>query len=572
MAASKTMTATGKLLAFVLAVGGCTGAIDGSGNSPGQMGNGSSQPTGSGNTVPSPTKIAACADGEVPGRRLLRRLTDPEFEATVRTTFKLTGPGSWVGLLPPDPAATNGFSNNVERLTIGSEYASAAQDTAKRVADLVADNTKLAALLPCASKGDQACANTFLDTYGAKLYRRPLTDDERAQYTGLFTKIRAQNDFSTWVYWTVTAMLQSPNVLYRSELGEMGSDGRYQLSQYEIASALAFTFTGAPPDDSLTQLAATNKLSTPDQLEAAARSLMFNPDQTPRDAFVQLVLNFSEDWLGITSLDNKVKDATAFPNFNPAVQASMEEETRQFIAGVIFGYHGKPADLYTAPFTYVDATLAKYYGFGSAPATGFVRAERPAGWGTGLLGQGSILAVKSGSLSTSPTKRGHLVRSQLLCYAVPPPPPVVPDLPDPMAAKTTRERYEKLHATDALCHSCHQMMDPIGFGLEHLDAAGRFRDKENGYPIDATGTLLGTSAGTLTFDGAEDLGRAVANLPESASCMAAFIASYSFGVDDQTSTCMVNNATVDLLSGRLNILDYYAAMARSQHFRTRTAQ
>ena len=562
---------TGKVLALLLAVGGCTGSIEGGGTGTGQMGNGSNQTgTGTGPPVPTPTKVGSCADGDVAGRRLLRRLTGPEFEATVRTTFKLNGPGSWVGLLPPDPAATNGFSNNVERLTIGSEYVSAAEDTAKRVADLVANDTTLASLLPCASKGDEACANTFLDTYGVKLYRRPLTPDERTQYTNLFTKIRAQNDFSTWVYWTVTAMLQSPNVLYRSELGEMGSDGRYQLTQYEIASALAFTFTGAPPDDGLMQLAATNKLSTPDQLEAAARSLMFNPDNTPRATFVQLVLNFAEEWLGLTSLDNKIKDATAFPDFNETVQASMEEETRQFIAAVIFGYRGKPADLFTAPFTYVDATLAKYYGFGNAPANGFARAERPTGWGTGLLGQGSMLAVKSGSLSTSPTKRGHMVRTQMLCYAVPPPPPVVPDLPDPMAAKTTRERYEKLHATDALCKGCHQMMDPIGFGLEHLDAAGRFRDKENGYPIDATGTLLATSAGDLSFNGAEELGRAVASLPESASCMAAFIASYSFGVDDQTSTCMVHNATTQLLSGGLNILDYYAVMARSQHFRTRT--
>ena len=569
MLTRSTTKSTGRLLAALLAVGGCTGAIDGGSGAPGSTpplgGNGNNGGQTSGN------KVTACT-GEVAGRRLLRRLTGPEFEATVRTTFKLAGPGAWVGLLPPDPAATNGFSNNVERLTIGSEYASAAEETAKKVADVVADNGKLAALLPCASTGDQACANSFLDTYGAKLYRRPLSTDERTQYISLYTKIRQQSDFSTWVYWAVTAMLQSPNVLYRSELGEMGGNGQYQLTQYEIASALAFTFTGAPPDDDLIKLAASNKLSTPDQLEAVARTLMFNPDNTPRAAFIDLVLNFSEQWLGLTSLDNKVKDRTAFPDFGPAIQASMAEETRQFIAAVIFGYHGKAADLYIAPFTYLDSTLAKYYGFGSAPSAGFARVDRPAGWGTGLLGQGSLLAVKSGSLSTSPTKRGHLVRSQLLCYPVPPPPAVVPELPDPMAANTTRERYEKLHSTDQLCHGCHMMMDPIGFGLEHLDAAGRFRDKEGKYPIDATGVVMSTTAGDVTFNGADELSKAVAGLPEAASCLAAFIASYSFGVDDQTSTCMVHNATTDLLSGRINILDYYAEMARSQHFRTRTAE
>ncbi|MEA2697548.1 MAG: hypothetical protein QOI66_1819, partial [Myxococcales bacterium] len=432
-------------VALALAAAGCTGSIDN--NGPG----GAKPPLGGGGTgnppgKTDPTKVESCTDGEIPGRRLLRRLTGPEFEATVRNTFNLAGNGPWVGLLPPDPAATNGFSNNAERLTVGTEYASAAQDTAKRVADLVADEAKLDSLLPCASKGDQACANTFLDTFGQKLYRRPLTTDERAQYVGLYTKIAPQNDFKTWVYWTTVAMLQSPNVLYRSELGEMSSGGRYQLTPYEVASALAFTFTGAPPSDQLMQLAATNKLSTPEQLEAAARGLMFNADNTPRPEFINLVLGFAEQWLGLTSLDNKVKDTTAFPNFGQNVQTSMAEETRQFIANVIFGYHGKPADLYLAPFTYVDSTLAKYYGFGNAPATGFVQAPRPAGWGLGLLGQGSLMTVKAGSLSTSPTKRGHMIRTQLLCYPVPSPPAVVPELPDPTTANTTRERYEKLHA------------------------------------------------------------------------------------------------------------------------------
>jgi len=161
---------------------------------------------------PGQTNVDSCAGttGEVPGRRLMRRLTGPEFEATVRTAFDLVGPGAWVGLLPPDPAATNGFSNNAERLSVGSEYATAAQDTAKKVADLVADSAKLATLLPCASTGDQACAKTFLDTYGTRLYRRPLTTEERTEYLNLFTKIKASSDFPTWVYWTTTAMLQSP--------------------------------------------------------------------------------------------------------------------------------------------------------------------------------------------------------------------------------------------------------------------------------------------------------------------------------------------------------------------------
>jgi hypothetical protein len=569
------MKTTHCLLAVALAAGGCTGIIDNPTNQPpGSNGNPPGVGGAGGGVVPPANTPDSCVGvtGEVPGRRLLRRLTGGEFEATVRNAFALTGPAAWAGLLPPDPAATNGFSNNVERLTIGSEYASAAEDTAKKVADVVAQDAKLAQLLPCVTKGDEACANTYLDNYASKLYRRPLTAEERAGYIALYNKVKQQSDFKTWVYWATTAMLQSPNVHYRSELGDVVNGGRYQLTPYEVASALSFTFTGGPPSAELMQLAATNKLATADQLEAAARTLIFNPDNSIKPAFREIVLTFSEQWLGLTSLENKIKDKTAFPDFVPAVQTSMAEETRRFISSVILDDRGKPADLLTAPYTFVDSTLATYYGFGAAGtnATAFTRVNRPAGWGMGLLAQGSLLAVKSGSLSTSPTKRGHLVRTQLLCYAVPPPPDVVPELPEPTAADTTRQRYEKLHAANASCHACHQMMDPIGFGLEHLDASGRFRDKDNKFPIDDSGTILDTTAGDLTFNGADGLAQTVAKLPEASDCLASFIASYSLGVDDHASTCMVRNAATELRTGKITILDYYTRMVRSEHFRTRT--
>ncbi|HET6280629.1 MAG TPA: DUF1592 domain-containing protein [Polyangia bacterium] len=570
------MKTTQWLLAVALAAGGCSGIIDNPTNQPpGGNGNGNGPGLGGagGGVMPPTNTPDSCVGvtGEVPGRRLLRRLTGSEFEATVRGAFALTGPGAWVGLLPPDPAATNGFSNNVERLTIGTEYASAAQDTAKKVADLVAQDAKLGQLLPCATKGDEACANTFLDNYASKLYRRPLTAEERAGYIGLYTKVRQQNDFKTWVYWATTAMLQSPNVHYRSELGDVASGGRYQLTPYEVASALSFTFTGGPPSPELMQLAAANKLATADQLEAAARTLIFNPDNSIKPEFREIVLRFSEQWLGLTSLENKIKDKTAFPDFVPAVQTSMAEETRRFISSIILDDRGKPGDLWTAPYTFVDSTLAGYYKFGGGTnVNGFLRVNRPPGWGMGLLAQGSLLVVKAGSLSTSPTKRGHLVRTQLLCYPVPPPPDVVPNLPEPTAADTTRQRYEKLHASEPTCHACHQMMDPIGFGLEHLDASGRFRDKDNNFPIDDSGTILATTAGDLTFTGADGLAKTVARLPEASDCLASFIASYSLGVDDHASTCMVRNAATELRDGKITILDYYSRMVRSEHFRTRT--
>ena len=95
--------------------------------------------------------------------------------------------------------------------------------------------------------------------------------------------------------------------------------------------------------------------------------------------------------------------------------------------------------------------------------------NRPADWGVGFMSQGSMLSVLANGISTSPTRRGHMVRSTLMCTTVPPPPPVVDPIPEPTEAKTTRQRYEELHAGNAACSGCHKLMDPIGFAFEHLD-------------------------------------------------------------------------------------------------------
>jgi hypothetical protein len=199
-----------------------------------------------------------------------------------------------------------------------------------------------------------------------------------------------------------------------------------------------------------------------------------------------------------------------------------------------------------------------------------MQVPRPAGWGIGLLAQGSVLTVEAGSLSTSPTKRGHLVRSRILCQDVPPPPPVVAPLPEPTAGNTTRQRVEVLHLAESTCRSCHLQMDPIGFGLEHFDASGRYRDKEGSFDIDDRGELRGTSAGDLTFKGPEELALRLAALPESSECTGAFMASKAFGMDHHDTPCMVRNAVDDLRAGTLGLVDFYVRMARSEHFRTRT--
>jgi hypothetical protein len=428
---------------------------------------------------------------------------------------------------------------------------------------------RLAQVLPCAPAGGAACAAQYLDTVGRRLYRRPLTADERQRYLDLHATITAQDDFATWVRWATVAMVQSPAFVYRSELGERGAGGAYRLTGYELATALAFSLTGAPPADALLDAAARGELDTAEGIAATARALALDPASgAVRPAMRQVFLGFADQWLGLSTLDNLIKNGEAFPDFNPQIRTAMARETEDFLAHVVFEERGGIADLLTSTQSVVEPALATYYGW---PATAGGPSLRPDGWGVGLLAQGSLLAINAGNAYTSPTQRGLLVRERFLCGEMAPPPPVVGDIPPPTGAETTRQRYEA-HAASSACSGCHQLMDPIGFAFEHLDAGGKFRATENGFAIDATGSIAGMTspAGTpITFDGPVELAAALAAQPETSQCVASFVASHAYGLDHHDTSCLVSSLADQLARGELGLLDYYIALTSTRHFTER---
>ena len=519
-----------------------------------------------------PPGSAVRCENEVVATRVLRRLTNVELETTIRTAFGLDD-SAWKGpSFIPDPASGDGFTNNTDRLGVGDEYAKRLIEAGKDVADVVVSATQLPRILPCAGAATEACAGTFVDTIGARLFRRPVLAAERERYLGLYRKVRAAgNDFATGVRWLTVGLVKSPNTVYRSELGE-SAGGKFKLAPYEVASELSYAFTGGPPPADLLALAAAGRLGTPDDLEAAARALIYQPGgQQLRPAFRAQVLRFVDQWLGLSPLANINKDATLFSDFTPEVQDALAGEIQNFVTGVLFDDKGKPADLMTAPFTYLNARLATFYGFGQAEAVGddFVRVARPANWGLGLVAQGAILSIAASNKTTSPTKRGHLVRERFLCTTVPPPPAVVAPLPEPTEAETTRQRYEKLHVAADECKGCHALMDNIGFGLEHLDTTGRYRAVEGRFDIDDSGALASTSAGDLKFKGSAELARALGQLPEVSDCMADFASAYAFGLNHGGAGCIAREGGDQLRAGKIGFVDFLIKMARAESFRTR---
>ncbi|MCX4245205.1 DUF1592 domain-containing protein [Paraliomyxa miuraensis] len=504
---------------------------------------------------------ARCEDSRV-GPPLLRRLTRNELQATIEAAFPELLPG-WPGVaVGPDPVSKLGFGNDAQTLVVGNQTADELLETAQDAATRLVASGTLEAMLPCAaSSPDAGCATELVEQRGAALFRRPLNDEEIARYVEHFDSIASRSDFATGIRWTLVAMMQSPQMVYRSELGQRDGDV-YRLDPYEIASSLSYDFAGQPPDEILLARAEAGELQDPAaRIEEARRLLATTPGGT-------VLRRFFREWVGYGEVVGTVRAEE--PEFE-AVRGSMEEETRRFIDAVVYEDGGGVRELLTAPYTVLNDELAAFYGYGS-PGGDFARVERPEQWARGLLAQGSLLAANAHTDASSPTLRGVLVFQRLLCNARLSPPADVPAIgPANVGAQTTRERYELAHAADPSCNVCHRLFDPIGFGFEHFDHVGRYRADESGLPIDATGNMLvDVHADPLTFDGLTELAEVAADAPEVTDCISGLMASYYYG-GAGGETCLAEEARDRLVAEEIGLFEYTVQLAGTDHFVQRAA-
>jgi hypothetical protein len=245
-----------------------------------------------------------------------------------------------------------------------------------------------------------------------------------------------------------------------------------------------------------------------------------------------MVLRFHDQWLQLANIGTLEKDPAVYKNFTPAVAAAMQQEVRSIVDAVVFQGDGKIGGLFTAPYTFVNDVLGKFYGVtGPLSPTTFTRVDqamlgmRPA---AGILTAGGLIAMRADRNNTSPTKRGIFVREALLCESLPPPPPNANIIPPVTKPNQTRRQAMINHVTDPTCNACHVMMDPIGFGFEIFDASGAWRTIENGQPVDATGTIKESDVAG-TFNGPVELGAKLANSDEAVSCGATQWFRFAFG-------------------------------------------
>ncbi len=474
----------------------CSNSVQGSGRAPGagngnnsansggsgsMLGNGTgangstSPSTGGGGTVVNPP-VSLPAAGAL-GPIALRRLTTPEYEKTVQHLLSVPE-GTAMTFLPDEQSS--GFKNMAAALrvpqAVAEQYARAAKTLAAGVA------AKATTLAPCADSGaEAACADTFIRSFGQKAYRRPLTTEEVGVYAKLFSDERARATYADGISIIAETMLQSPHFLYKTEIG-VGSGVDRQLTQYELASQLSYLITGDMPDDQLFAAAGANKLGTGAEREAELRRLL--PTGTP------WLRGFVLDWLGISKSVEATKDATLFPTYDTGLHTAIVEESHRFVDSIFTEAGGSVVTLFNANWTYADSTMASHYGVSGGPTgTNWAKVTLP-GERMGILTQPAFLTAHSKINDSFPITRGKILRTRVMCAAMPPPPaglkidPVAP----PSATATTRERITA-HSTNPVCASCHTLIDPLGFGLENYDAVGAYRAVESGKAVDSSGEV-----------------------------------------------------------------------------------
>ncbi|HXS18854.1 MAG TPA: DUF1592 domain-containing protein, partial [Polyangiaceae bacterium] len=431
-----------------------------------------------------------------PGTRLVRRLTRRELTNTQQDVFGQAADTAATAL-PGDAVDRIRLSNDSSILQMTQDTAQAVLDRAEEIATAVTAADSLSSVLPCAaSSPDATCASEFVKKYGEALFRRALDQADIDRYLALFDSVSGASDFNTGLKWTLVGLIQSPYAVYRTELGEGGT-----LTPYEIASELAYDYSASPPSADLIAKALSGELDSPEARYEEAKKLL----ATPRG--MEVVHQFFEEWLNYRDILT-VSRANTPDNFE-AVRPKLALETKRFLETLLFEKEGHLSDLLTANYTMADQELASYYGFsgGSADITQDGGAEVERTFGLGLFAQGSVTGTMASITITSPTRRGLLLLRRLFCEVPGLPEAINFDLTvDDLTGNTTRERLENSHLSTS-CAKCHDKFDPLGFGFEHFDHVGRYRDEEvndkGSFPIDATATVA--LLDDLPIDGQEQL-------------------------------------------------------------------
>lgn len=433
--------------------------------------------------------------------------------------------------------------------------------TARAIADQAVTASTLPMLLPCdPATGESKCADQFIDRFGARATRRPLTAELRADLRQLYDAGQAAAGFVAGIKWVVEGLLQAPELLYQVLPAVKGKPGDVMpLGDFEIAERLAYFLWNSGPDELLWEAASKGQLRTAAQL-AAQVSRMRTDAKAARARE-----DFYGNWMSLDLVGSLTRDD---PAYTPELARSL---ARSALAGIdnVHQTEGTSDALFGSSTVFVDPMLARLYG-GKPPAgsdlepQAFDKTQR-----RGILTHPALMAIIAEHDTSDPIHRGTFVYTKVLCQSVPEPADGVPALPSLGPNLTTRQRLVQ-HRAAPTCASCHALFDPIGLAFENFDSLGRYRATEHGTKIDSSGEITQSDIDvTGPFaDGFALLDR-LSRSRTVRGCLAQQWYEYASRRDlDRGDTCAIDGIKAGFMAdGKLN--DLLSSIALAEGFRNR---
>jgi mono/diheme cytochrome c family protein len=331
--------------------------------------------------------------------------------------------------------------------------------------------------------------------FAASAYRRPLSSADRTDLLSFYRDSRERYglDHEGAIREAIVLILTSPKFCYRVDLVE-ARGGIQPLSDYDLASRLSYFLWSSMPDKELLQHAAAGDLRKPEVIKAQVRRML--QDQRVR----ALAVEFGGNWLDFRDFEQiGTVDRERFPSFSNELRMAMFEEPVHFLLDV-FRNNRSILDFLYASHTFVNPVLARHYGMpsGAGDKNAWVRVSEANRYGRGgLLPMAAFLTKNAPGLRTSPVKRGSWIAKNILGEQIPPPPPVVPDLPaDESKMDLPLRQMLERHRADPNCAACHARFDSFGLAFETFDPVGRHRTSDlRGRTVDVRATFPGGTEG-----------------------------------------------------------------------------
>jgi hypothetical protein len=459
---------------------------------------------------------------EQPARSVrVARLTHAQWLSTVQDLLKLDAPPTALAqTFRADPTQAGFlFDNDARSLSVDEALWGAYQRAAADLAGQVAtDATKLGKLLPPGSTTDEPRAKAFVESFGLRAFRRPLTAEEVETYLVLYRKGKeaypTMATFQGGLRLVLEGFLQSPFFLYRAERSTQAADGKVPLDSYEVASRLSYALWNSMPDDALFAAAKEGLLTQREGVASEARRMVADARaKGVVDVYHQVIFD-------VRRYSTIRPNTTRFPNVTAKLAESAAKENALFVQDVVFTRKGRFADLLTSRDTFVNDELARVYGLTGTFTANFVPVSLDGTQRRGVLTQVGFLASHATSLDPDPIHRGVYLSERLLCQKIGAPPANIPALPAPNGRTNREVVTSHTEAPGTVCASCHStLINPLGFPFENFDAVGGYRATDNGHPVDASSTPS-VGGKKVSVKDALDLADALANTQAVHECYA----------------------------------------------------